>query len=86
MTDEPGQARPADPLGVLAIVVGCVGIVVFGFVLAIVTAVLASAAGAKAREEKRPLDNAYLAFGLAVLDGIVFLVLHFRFNLPAWAG
>lgn len=75
-----------DPLGVIAIVLGCIGLVTFGFVLAIVTAVVASAAGQQAVKHRRSLENAYIAFGLAVLDGVVFLVLHYMFKLPAFAG
>jgi hypothetical protein len=78
--------KPGDPLGVAAIVLGCIGIVAAGFILAIVTAVVASAAGQAARRDGRSLENAYLAFGLAVLDGVVFIVLHYLFNLPAFAG
>jgi len=87
---EPEGERPSeaagDPLGVLAIVLGCVGLVTFGFVLCIVTAVVASAAGQAARRDGRSLENAYIAFGLAALDGVVFLVLHYLFRLPAFAG
>jgi hypothetical protein len=82
----PAPAKAADPLGVAAIVLGCIGIVTFGFVLAIVTAVLATAAGQRARAQRRSLENAYLGFGLAVLDAVVFLVLHYQFKLPAFAG
>ena len=82
--DPPG--KPADPLGMIAIVAGCVGLVTFGFVLAIVTAVLATAAGQQASKQRRSPENAYIAFGLAVLDAVVFLVLHYLFKLPAFAG
>jgi hypothetical protein len=75
-----------DPIGVAAIVLGCIGLVTFGFVLAIVTAVVASVAGQRAVRARRSLDNAYIAFVLAALDGIVFLVLHYLFRLPAFAG
>jgi hypothetical protein len=75
-----------DPLGVAAIVVGCVGLVVFGIGLAILTAVLASSAGSSARRHGRSLDNAYIAFGLAALDGVVWLVLHLAFDLKFAAG
>lgn len=75
-----------DPLGVLAIIIGCIGIVTFGFVLAIVTAVVATAAGQQAMKHRRSLDNAYIAFGLAAVDAVVFLVLHYLFKLPAFAG
>jgi hypothetical protein len=79
-------AKPADPLGVIAIVSGCIGLVTFGFVLAILTAVLATAAGQQAVKQRRSLENAYIAFGLAALDAVVFLVLHYLFKLPAFAG
>jgi hypothetical protein len=75
-----------DPLGIFAIILGCVGVVTFGFVLAIVTAVVATIAGQQAQKNRRSLENAYIAFGLAVLDGVVFLVLHYLFHLPAFAG
>ena len=47
---------------------------------------VATAAGQQARARGRSLENAYLAFGLAVLDAVVFLVLHYLFKLPAFAG
>jgi hypothetical protein len=81
-----GSESPGDPLGIAAIVVGCVGLVVFGIVLAIVTAVLAGMAGQRAREERRSLENAYIAFGLAALDGVVWIVLHLAFELKFAAG
>ena len=85
--ERPEQERPpADPLGVFAIVLGCIGLLTFGFVLAIVTAVVASAAGQQAVKQRRSLENAYIAFGLAALDAVVFLVLHYLFRLPAFAG
>jgi hypothetical protein len=79
-------ARPSDSLGLAAIVVGCIGLVVFGIVLSIVTAVLAGMAGQRAREQRRSLDNAYIAFGLAALDGAVWIVLHLVFDLKFAAG
>jgi hypothetical protein len=75
-----------DPLGIAAIVLGCIGLVTFGFVLAIVTAIVATAAGQQAMKQRRSLENAYIAFGLAALDAVVFLVLHYMFRLPAFAG
>jgi hypothetical protein len=80
------EAAPSDPLGVAAIVVGCIGIVVFGIVLSIVTAVLAGMAGQRAREQRRSPENAYIAFGLAALDGVVWIVLHLMFDLKFVAG
>jgi hypothetical protein len=82
--DDP-EAR-SDPLGVAAIVVGCIGLVVFGIVLSIVTAVLAGMAGQRAREQRRSLENAYIAFGLAALDGAVWIILHLIFDLKFVAG
>lgn len=80
------ERAASDPLGVAAIVLGCIGLVTFGFVLAIVTAVVATMAGQRAVREGRSAENAYIAFGLAALDGVVFLVLHYLFDLPAFAG
>ncbi|MDT4923421.1 MAG: hypothetical protein QOG01_1134 [Pseudonocardiales bacterium] len=93
--DQPGWDRSElspeapvdrDDLGIAAVVLGCIGIVAFGIVLAIVTAVLGSVAGARARNQQRPLGTAYLALGLAALDGFVWLVMHYLFELPIWAG
>jgi hypothetical protein len=90
VTSEPDEEEQAggieDPLGALAIILGCIGLVTFGFVLAIVTALVASIAGRRAVVERRSPENAFIAFGLAALDGIVFLVLHYLFHLPAFAG
>jgi hypothetical protein len=83
--DEPPLDK-SDPLGVTAIVVGCIGLVVFGLVLSIVTAVLAGMAGQRAREQRRSAENAYIAFGLATLDGVVWIVLHLVFDLKFVAG
>jgi hypothetical protein len=83
--DSSAQAA-GDPLGTVAIVVGCIGLVTFGFVLAVVTAVLASMAGQRALAQRRSPENAYIAFVLAALDAVVFLVLHYLFHLPAFAG
>ncbi len=88
---EPGAGEraarpPTDPIAVAAFVSGLLGIVVLGGLLAIVTAILASLAGQRARDAGRSLDNAYIAFGLAALDGLVFIVLHFVFDLPFAAG
>jgi hypothetical protein len=80
------QSGVSDPVGVIAIILGCIGLVTFGFVLAIVTAVVASIEGRRALAERRSPENAYIAFGLAALDAVVFLVLHYMFHLPAFAG
>ena len=81
-----GPAIPAERLAKIAIVLGCVGIVVAGVVLGIVTAVLASIAGSQARAAGRSLENAYIAFTLAVIDGIVWLVLHMALNVNFLLG
>ena len=99
MTDHPdlsaldgaGAPRRADkserdPFGTAAIIVGCIGLVAFGILLAIVTAVLAGMAGQRAKEAGRSLENAYIAFGLAALDGIVWIALHLIFDLQFIAG
>ncbi len=78
--------KKGDPLGLTAIVLGCIGIVAFGMVLCIVTAVLAAMAGQEARKDGRSFDNAYIAFGLAAVDGVVWIVLHKLFELPFAAG
>lgn len=80
------ERAASDPLGVFAIVLGCIGLVTFGFVLAIVTAVVATVAGQRALRERRSPENAYIAFGLAALDALVWIVLHLVFELPAFAG
>jgi hypothetical protein len=84
--DNSDEAPATDGLGVAAIVVGCVGLVAFGIVLAIVTAVMATSAGQRARATGRSPENAYIAFGLAALDGVVWLVLHLVFDLRFIAG
>jgi hypothetical protein len=81
-----GSVATTDSLGVIAIVFGCIGIVFAGIVLAIVTAVLASVAGSQARAAGRSLENAYIAFGLAVVDGVVWLVLHMLLEMPFLLG
>jgi hypothetical protein len=92
--DAPGRADDSvgeavgvgDPLGVAAIVLGCIGIVVAGIALTIVTAFVASLAGSRARESGRSLENAYLGFALAAVDGVVWLVLHLMFDIPFLLG
>jgi uncharacterized membrane protein YhaH (DUF805 family) len=76
----------SDRLGVAAIVVGCIGIVVLGLVLAIVTATLAAEAGRRARDAGRSMENAYIGFALAIVDAVVWLVLHLAFDLAFIAG
>ena len=80
------DTEATDPVGIAAIVVGCLGLVVFGIVLAIVTAVLAGVAGGRARDRRTSPENAYIGFGLADLDGIVWIVLHIAFDLKFVAG
>ena len=80
------EASASDPVGMAAIVSGCVGLVFFGIVLAIVTAVLAGIAGQRAREARRSYENAYIGFALAGLDGVVWIVLHMLFDLSFIAG
>ena len=83
---EPQASGESDPVGVAAIVSGCIGLVVFGIVFAILTAFLAGIAGQRARERRTSTENAYIAFGLAALDGVVWLVLHMLFDLSFIAG
>ncbi|WP_375487858.1 hypothetical protein [uncultured Jatrophihabitans sp.] len=85
---DPGldERVPADPVGVLALVAGFVGIVVCGIVFAIVTAILAGMAGQRARAAGRSLDTAYLALLLAGIDGVVWIVLHIMFDIPLAVG
>lgn len=73
-------------MAVTAIGCGLLGLVAFGLLLALVTAVLGAWAGQRARDAGRSLENAYIALGLAVLDGVVWLVLHFVFALKFAAG
>ena len=82
----PEPALGPDVLGGLAVVLGFIGLVTLGIVSAIVTAVVASMAGARARDQRRSFDTAYFALILAALDGVVWIVLHYRFHLPIWAG
>jgi hypothetical protein len=79
-------AARGDPLGTAAIVVGCLGILVAGLVLTLVTAVLAAAAGSSARAAGRSLENAYLGFLLAAVDGAVWIVLHLMFDISFLLG
>jgi hypothetical protein len=79
-------AARGDPLGAAAIACGCLGILVAGLVLTLVTGVLAAAAGANARAAGRSLENAYLGFALAALDGLVWIVLHLMFDIPFLLG
>jgi len=80
------RVATGDPLGTAAIAFGCVGIVVAGIFFAIVTAVLAASAGASARAEGRSLENAYIGLALSGVDGVIWLVLHFLFDIPFLLG
>ena len=77
---------PADPVAVTAVASGLIGIVTLGLLLALVTGFLAAWAGQRARADGRSIDNAVIALGLAVLDGVVWLVLHFAFDISSIAG
>ncbi len=81
-----GERAPTDPVGVLALVCGFVGIVVCGIVFAIVTAILGGMTGQRAREHGRSLETAYLAMLLAGVDGIVWIVLHLLLDVPLAIG
>jgi hypothetical protein len=80
------QEATGDPLGTAALITGCLGIVLLGLLLPVVTAVLAASAGSSARQRGRSLENAYLGLGLAALDGVVWIVLHLKFDIPFWLG
>lgn len=84
--DNSAAGRPGDPFGVAAIVAGCIGIVVLGLLLAIVAGVLAAESGRRARDAGRSMENAYLGFALAVVDAVVWIVLHLAFDLLFIAG
>ena len=86
LTEPEAAPTPADPVGVLALVSGFVGIVVCGIVFAIVTAILAGSAGQRAREAGRSYETAYLAMALAGVDGVVWIVLHILFDIPLAVG
>lgn len=86
MRDDPTGPTPVDPVGAAAVATGLLGIVVAGIVLAILTGVLAAIAGGRAREQRRSFDLAWAGFGLAILDGVVWIVLHYLFDLPLVVG
>lgn len=83
---EPEPSGGVDPVGVLAVGIGLVGIVFLGIVLALVAGVVGAIAGQRARESGRSVELAYLAFLLAAVDGVVWIALHYLFNLPIEAG
>ncbi|MBE7190837.1 hypothetical protein [Jatrophihabitans endophyticus] len=80
------ESGGTDLVAIAAVVIGLVGIVICGIVAAIVTGVLASVAGQRAREAGRSLEAAYLAFALAAVDGVVWLVLHVLFDIALQFG
>lgn len=82
----PETSGGIDPLGVAAVVVGLLGIVVFGILAALIAGILGSIAGQRAREAGRSLELAYLAFILAAVDGVVWLVLHLLFDIAIQVG
>lgn len=73
--------QESDLLGIVAIALGCVGILVAGIVFCLVVGFLAAVAGGRAREQGRSLDNAYIAFLLAAVDGVAWIVLHVLFDM-----
>lgn len=75
-----------DPVAVLAVGVGLLGIVVFGIVAAIASGILGAIAGQRARESGRSFDLPYLAFALAALDGVVWIALHVLFEISYTVG
>lgn len=85
---DPDRPPPSgqDPIAVLAVTVGFVGIVYFGILLAILAGILGAWAGQRARTAGRSFELPYLAFMLAALDGVVWIVLHFLFELPIQIG
>lgn len=76
----------ADPVAVTAVVLGFIGIVFFGIVMAIVVAIMAAFAGQRAREARRSYDLPFLAFGLAGIDGAVWIVMQLLFEVPILIG
>ena len=82
----PETSGGIDPLSVAAVVVGLLGIVVFGILAALIAGILGSIAGQRAREAGRSLELAYLAFILAAVDGVVWLVLHLLFDIAIQVG
>jgi hypothetical protein len=75
-----------DPVGVVAVTAGFVGIVFFGILMTLVAGILGAIAGQRARAAGRSFELAYLAFGLSAVDGIVWLVLHMLFDVPITVG
>lgn len=87
-TPDPDAPVPTDrdPVAVVAVACGFIGIVVFGLLLAVVTAVLGAWAGQRARETGRTYELPFLAIGLAFVDGAVWVALHLMFEIPQWLG
>lgn len=87
-THDPATTSPEreDPVGVVAVFAGFVGILFFGLLMALVTAILGAWAGQRARDAGRSMQQAYLALFMAMVDGVVWLVLHLAFEMPFWLG
>lgn len=85
---DPARPRPTgqDPVAVIAVGAGFLGIVFFGILAAVVAGVLGAVAGQRARESGRSFELPYLAFGLAFVDGVVWLVMQTLFEVPIWIG
>jgi hypothetical protein len=85
---DPDRPEPEgqDPVGIAAVVCGYVGVVLFGLLLAVLTAILGAWAGQRARDAGRNLQQAYLALLFAAVDGVVWIALHLVFELPFWLG
>lgn len=75
-----------DPVAVVAVACGFLGIVIFGLLFAVVTAVLGAWAGQRARDTGRTYELPFLAIGLAFVDGAVWIALHLLIDAPAWIG
>ena len=58
----------------------------FGILAALLAGFLGAWAGQRARDAGRSMQLAYLAIALACVDGIVWLVLQFLFELPEQIG
>ena len=81
-----GPTQGQDPVGVAAVGLGFLGIVFFGILLGIAAGFLGAWAGQRARAAERGFELAYLAFLLAAVDGIVWLVMQGLFEVPIWIG
>jgi len=79
--DPLADGEELDVPGLLAVVTGCIGLVVLGLVAGVVAGVLAAESGRRSREAGRPQRLALWGLGLAVADAVVWFVLHFAFDL-----